>query len=83
MEATDTAIGVILEACKVAGYALFITSDHGNAEVMLTEDGLPVTSHTCNNVPFIAFDPAGEVSCYTAQIHRMHDRMKNGGRSIQ
>lgn len=61
VEATDTAIGVILEACKVAGYALFITSDHGNAEVMLTEDGLPVTSHTCNNVPFIAFDPAGEM----------------------
>lgn len=61
VEATDTAIGVILEACKAAGYALFITSDHGNAEVMLTEDGKPVTSHTTNNVPFIAFDPAGEV----------------------
>jgi len=61
VEATDTAIGVILEACKAAGYALFITSDHGNAEVMLTEDGKPVTSHTTNNVPFIAFDPAGEM----------------------
>jgi len=60
VEATDTAIGVMLEACKSAGYALFITSDHGNAEVMLTEDGLPVTSHTTNFVPFIGFDPDGK-----------------------
>ena len=70
VEATDTAIGVILEACKAAGYALFITSDHGNAEVMLTEDGKPVTSHTTNNVPFIAFDPAGEVR--VASPHPLH-----------
>jgi len=61
VEATDKAIGVILEACKANNYSLFITSDHGNAEVMLTEDGKPVTSHTTHPVPFIGYDPEGKM----------------------
>ena len=32
---------------------LFITSDHGNAEEMLEENGNPITKHTTNKVPFI------------------------------
>ena len=44
-EATDKAIGKILEACKKEGYILFITSDHGNAEEMKFADGKPKTSH--------------------------------------
>lgn len=51
---TDKAIGMVYEACKEAGYTLFITSDHGNAEEMLTgEGGSPKTSHTTNFVPFV------------------------------
>lgn len=53
VSATDTAIGIIQEACKKHGYILFITSDHGNAEEMLTEEGTPKTSHTTNKVPFV------------------------------
>jgi 2,3-bisphosphoglycerate-independent phosphoglycerate mutase len=52
-EATDAAIGVVWEACREAGYVLVITSDHGNAEVMLAGDGTPFTAHTANKVPFI------------------------------
>ncbi|KAM5364884.1 hypothetical protein ACJZ2D_011291 [Fusarium nematophilum] len=52
-EATDKAIGKILEACKKEGYILFITADHGNAEEMKFADGKPKTSHTTNKVPFI------------------------------
>ncbi|KAK3321556.1 BPG-independent [Apodospora peruviana] len=52
-EATDKAIGKILEGCKKEGYILFITSDHGNAEEMKFPDGKPKTSHTTNKVPFI------------------------------
>ncbi|KAK4131077.1 hypothetical protein BT67DRAFT_169212 [Trichocladium antarcticum] len=52
-EATDRAIGKILEGCKKNGYILFITSDHGNAEEMKFPDGKPKTSHTTNKVPFI------------------------------
>jgi 2,3-bisphosphoglycerate-independent phosphoglycerate mutase len=30
-----------------------VTADHGNAEVMLNEDGTPQTAHTTNVVPLI------------------------------
>ncbi|ETS83662.1 hypothetical protein PFICI_05538 [Pestalotiopsis fici W106-1] len=53
VEATDKAIGEILEGCKKEGYILFITADHGNAEEMKFPDGKPKTSHTTNKVPLI------------------------------
>ncbi|KAJ1942365.1 hypothetical protein GGF37_003147, partial [Kickxella alabastrina] len=41
------------------GYALFITADHGNAEKMISDDGLsPHTAHTCSRVPFIMANSA-------------------------
>ena len=53
VEATDKAIGQIYEACKEAGYALFVTADHGNAEKMKDETtGQPHTAHTTAKVPF-------------------------------
>ncbi|KAL2752108.1 hypothetical protein ACRALDRAFT_2044928 [Sodiomyces alcalophilus JCM 7366] len=52
-EATDEGIKTIYDACVERGYALFITSDHGNAEEMKFPDGQPKTSHTTNKVPFI------------------------------
>ena len=51
--ATDKAIGKVYETCKQEGYVLFVTSDHGNAEEMLTSDSKPKTSHTTNKVPFV------------------------------
>ena len=53
VEATDKAIGIIYEACEKAGYALFITSDHGNAEKMFGDNDQPHTAHTTAKVPFI------------------------------
>jgi len=53
VQATDTAIGRIADACEKSNYVLLITSDHGNAECMIDEKGGPVTSHTTNRVPFI------------------------------
>jgi len=50
---TDREIGKIYECCKKEGYVLFITSDHGNAEEMMNEEGKPKTSHTTNKVPFV------------------------------
>ena len=35
------------------GVGLFITADHGNCETMLTEEGKPMTSHSCTPVPFV------------------------------
>ncbi|OLY80109.1 2,3-bisphosphoglycerate-independent phosphoglycerate mutase [Smittium mucronatum] len=53
IEATDKAIGIIYEGCVKNSYVLFVTSDHGNAEVMTAADGSPHTAHTCNRVPLI------------------------------
>jgi 2,3-bisphosphoglycerate-independent phosphoglycerate mutase len=53
VEATDAAIGHVFEACEKYGYTLVITSDHGNAEKMLSESGGEHTAHTCASVPLI------------------------------
>lgn len=39
------------------GYSLFVTADHGNAEMMLTIDQQPHASHTIHPVPFIILSP--------------------------
>ncbi|KAG0438642.1 2,3-bisphosphoglycerate-independent phosphoglycerate mutase [Dictyocoela muelleri] len=49
---TDELIGLIYECCKINGYALVITADHGNAECM-EKYGNIVTKHTTNKVPLI------------------------------
>ncbi|XP_015919560.2 2,3-bisphosphoglycerate-independent phosphoglycerate mutase-like [Parasteatoda tepidariorum] len=53
VEATDRAIGRIVDACVEMEYELVITADHGNAEKMLDENGEPCKTHTTNRVPFI------------------------------
>ena len=41
---------------KELGGAVIITADHGNADVMLAEDGSPFTAHSTNPVPFIVYN---------------------------
>ena len=54
VEATDTAIGRISEACTKNDYTLVITADHGNAEQMVNATtGAPHTAHTSNPVPLL------------------------------
>ncbi len=63
VEAVDTGLGRILEAVKSQQGVALITADHGNAELMLDpETGGPWTAHTTNLVPFILFDPSGQLS---------------------
>ena len=55
VETVDTCVGRVVSAMKSIGGAVFITADHGNAELM--EDPVthgPFTAHTTNNVPFVA-----------------------------
>ena len=60
---TDKAVGTIYEACEEAGYVLFITADHGNAEQMTNlETGEPHTAHTTNCVPFIMTGNPGAIT---------------------
>ncbi|MEA3505998.1 MAG: hypothetical protein U9R36_00655, partial [Elusimicrobiota bacterium] len=51
-EAVDRALKKIAGAVVKKNGTLFITADHGNLEILKTEDGTASTFHTKNNVPF-------------------------------
>ena len=58
IDATDAALGVVIDALERAGGVALITSDHGNAEFMADPaTGQPHTAHTTNPVPLILYDP--------------------------
>ena len=65
MEATDAAVGEMVDATLAAGGCMLLTADHGNAEEMAFPDGEPNTQHSTNPVPviFIAKD-AGRFSIH-------------------
>lgn len=52
VEAVDECVGKVAEATLSMGGVLFITADHGNADMMIGDDGKPFTPHTTNPVPF-------------------------------
>ena len=57
VEATDEALGHVVECVHEAGGVCLVTADHGNAEVMLAADGVsPHTAHTSNPVPLVVTD---------------------------
>jgi 2,3-bisphosphoglycerate-independent phosphoglycerate mutase len=56
VEATDSALGHILESVQREGGIALVTADHGNAEEMLDPDGNPQTAHTSNPVPLVVTD---------------------------
>ncbi|MGH3036231.1 MAG: 2,3-bisphosphoglycerate-independent phosphoglycerate mutase [Gaiellaceae bacterium] len=54
VEATDAALGQVVEAVERAGGVSLVTADHGNAEQLFEEDGeSPHTAHTRNPVPLV------------------------------
>jgi 2,3-bisphosphoglycerate-independent phosphoglycerate mutase len=53
VETVDQGVGEVCAAALEKGWAVLVTADHGNAEVMLEPDGTPNTYHTANDVPFI------------------------------
>ncbi|MGH7782043.1 MAG: 2,3-bisphosphoglycerate-independent phosphoglycerate mutase [Candidatus Binataceae bacterium] len=58
VEASDAALGIVLDAIAKRGGAALITADHGNAEFMADPaTGQPHTAHTTNPVPLILADP--------------------------
>lgn len=66
VEALDHCLGRLLAAVHMVGGVLFITADHGNAEMMASDgdgDGTnapgPHTAHTLNRVPALLVNYAG------------------------
>jgi 2,3-bisphosphoglycerate-independent phosphoglycerate mutase len=62
VETTDRCLARVLDAVESAGGVALVTADHGNAETMLTDDGVsPHTAHTTNPVPLVVTDPAASL----------------------
>lgn len=55
-ETVDHCNQAVTEVARKYGYVVIIIADHGNAEVMINEDGTPNTAHTTNPVPCILVD---------------------------
>lgn len=65
-ETVDQCNQAVTEVARKNGYATIIIADHGNAELMVNEDGTPNTAHTTNLVPCILVDDL------------YHGKIKNG-----
>ncbi len=57
VEAVDKELGEILEVAKQKEYNVVITSDHGNCEEMVDEDGNILTNHTVGDVFAFVISP--------------------------
>ena len=55
-ETVDSSVKRVIESGMKNDYAFVIIADHGNAELMMNEDGTPHTAHTTNLVPIIVID---------------------------
>jgi 2,3-bisphosphoglycerate-independent phosphoglycerate mutase len=54
----DECLGRLWRSCQRAGFAMVITADHGNVEMMVDpKTGEPHTAHTLNPVPFVLAHP--------------------------
>ncbi len=53
VETLDSCVPKIVDAILKAQGQILLTADHGNADVMLDEDGNVVTSHSLNQVPLV------------------------------
>ena len=62
VEATDRALGEVVDRVAALRGVCFVTADHGNAEAMLEADGVsPFTAHTTNRVPLVVTDTGVEL----------------------
>lgn len=53
VQAVDQCLKVNVETALDHGYEILIIADHGNADLLINEDGSPNTAHTKNPVPLI------------------------------
>ncbi len=68
LEAVDVCVGRIAAAVEEKGGRLAIVADHGNAEEMLDDKGLPQTAHTCNPVPMLVMQDGTSVPLRTGKL---------------
>ena len=54
--AVDMCLNKIMEKAEDNFYKVVILADHGNADIMINEDGIICTTHTTSVIPFILCD---------------------------
>lgn len=57
-ETVDSCAEQVTTAAVRNGYSVIVIADHGNADMMINDDGSPNTAHTTNLVPCILVDEA-------------------------
>lgn len=55
-ETVDACVKAVVEQALSQDYMVFLTADHGNADLMVNPDGSPNTAHTKNLVPLFVID---------------------------
>jgi 2,3-bisphosphoglycerate-independent phosphoglycerate mutase len=55
-ETVDECANDVVTTALKNGYTAIVIADHGNADVMINEDGTPNTAHTTNLVPCVLVD---------------------------
>lgn len=56
IKAVDECLNKLIEEAENNFYKVIILADHGNADIMIDENGKKVTTHTMSKVPFIITD---------------------------
>lgn len=67
VETVDKALSIVIKAVQQKGGQAIITADHGNADKMYDDNGLPFTAHSTSPVPFIL-------------VSEKNHKLKSGGR---
>ncbi|MBC8213950.1 MAG: 2,3-bisphosphoglycerate-independent phosphoglycerate mutase [Candidatus Marinimicrobia bacterium] len=63
IEVVDECLALVIEQAKLKDATIFLTSDHGNLEMMSNpETGEPYTAHTLFPVPFIVDSPKTDIA---------------------
>ncbi len=62
-ETVDQCNEAVTETALNNGYTIIIIADHGNADIMINDDGSPNTAHTTNLVPciLVSYDYKGKL----------------------
>ncbi len=58
-EAVDHCLAALYKTARKLSYGILIIADHGNADVMINDDGSPNTAHSTSPVPVVWVPPAG------------------------
>jgi 2,3-bisphosphoglycerate-independent phosphoglycerate mutase len=67
-EVVDTCVNEVINKALEKNYDILLTADHGNADIMINEDGSPNTAHTKNMVPLFYISNESKASIKNGKL---------------